>query len=321
MGAEIRPVREDTLDAARALPQSTGLSGGGPDEQYSPRAVARYRAAVRTGTNPPVKDDPSAKHYSQLVYDWTDGGTVSHLLGQIGVNPSDLIFSVIGGFTGEYTDALSDAGAQVIFTDPHETWVEHARELGHQAYNCTGCSLPPHVLSKSDGVTSFECYHTVTNASTAIYTLLRFSLTPVGFVFVESDRTRTALGGEHTPAETAFDVLTSEFPVSIQTASSEGLHAYRLTVRDDTEATRYARAAVEILSELYDQGRQGITMPVTDRMLDQISSTTGVPVRTVTRVLDTTATAFRRLTPVSIRDAIPAQSFCVGENGYYAPLV
>lgn len=320
MAVEHPSSSQETLSNTYGLSRAAGLPPGGPDEQYKPPAVARYRAALRTGSAPPVEEDSTGKHYSQLAYDWQDGAVVSRLFEGVGVPTTDQTIGVIGGFTGEYSHALTQAGGTVIFTDPLDEWVTNARAIGYEAYNYTASSLPGHLLVRCDAVTSFECYHLLSDASTSVYTLLRFALTPHGLIFIESERTRSALGGGDTPVEAAFNTLTSIFPLNVSEAATDGLRAYRLTPLDDAASTRYTRSAAHVLSELYQRGTRGITIPVTDGTLDDLRVATGVPVDVITDVLVDTVDAYRGLSPAGIQNAVPTQSFCLGRKGYYAPV-
>jgi len=109
--------------------------------------------------------------------------------------------TTVGGFTGEFSEALREVGCNVVFTDPMEEWVERAREGGFEAVQCAAGTLPADLLQRSDAVATFECYFPFSPPSSAVYSTLRLLTTPHGLLFAESESTRESMredGAERT---------------------------------------------------------------------------------------------------------------------------
>jgi len=144
------------------------------------------------------------RHYNQLILDFSTD-KITTLLKKLYISPDGKTFTIIGGYTGQFAEALSQAGFKIIFTDPIEDYVNQFKNKGYESYCHSVEGLPAILFQRSHLFGTFECYMAFGKES-LIYSTLRLLTAPYGLIFAQSKQTRSEMEKE---SEEKYNIKTS----------------------------------------------------------------------------------------------------------------
>lgn len=210
------------------------------DNPYTPDVVQAFRTNPDTfipdteleqfQPKPDGYANPYPKRYYAQLTANLDPDTILELFARHDLDPATLTITVFGGYTGEYATVLDDVGADVIFTDPLDAWVDRARGRGLEAYQHTVSSLPTNLLDRTDLFTTFECFHPLEGFEHSLYRILRLLTVPHGIVFLVSQYTLDNLKGSR--LKSAFNPIKEVYGIRNAYRQTNSVRAYQFCATD-----------------------------------------------------------------------------------------
>jgi len=215
--------------------------------------------------NPEQADTPyPSRHYVQ-PREGIDLDALKTLFARHDITPSTDTYLIHAGYTGEFAAALRTLGADIIFTDPIDHWVRNAKDNGFEAYTETLQECPGQLLTRVDGIATFEGYTPLESTETLRYEGLRILSRPTGLLFCESEHTRQQLkepGKEFslkrrfTPFDKAYDGINRHY------RERDGLRLYHINADTTTqEEIRHDITVLAMVQELIDADTDMIITP------------------------------------------------------------
>jgi hypothetical protein len=274
------------IEPQSSLPEDT-------DERFSPEAVSKYKEDPQNFSE---KQGHPLHHYNQTREKWGGSDAVEELLTRHGINPQNLTVAIVGGFTGEFAQALDDVGSEVIFTDPMTSWVEQAKQSDMEAHRYSAESIPGDVLSKSDAVATFECYYPFSGSpGHVLYNALRYLTLPQGLMFAETKATRKARkqNGADSSSLAVFRALDEHLEIDWGYREHEDLRIYQYVQPDtvSTPAGLYAR----LLKWIYSQSTPEGSVHIGEDSVADIAEEIGLEPEIVFDSLRVTLAMYRKL--------------------------
>lgn len=199
-------------------------------QQYdrNPKSVIeRFQPDTQNGlTMADVIDDweshPIHRHFVQPQGKWGTKEDVHTILDRLEI-PAGSHATIIGGYTGEFADAIRDYPLDVLFTDPIEGWCDQAAERGFETECIRADQLSSEQLRSTDLVVSFEAFQPLQETG-ATYALSRSCSVTYGHLIFESEWTRNNMDSDVTLLSN-FSWL-DNYGGSTSYRQSSGLRAY-----------------------------------------------------------------------------------------------
>lgn len=217
--------------AGDGLTQMANAGDGG--KKYDPEVVEEFG---RNGSD--AVEFPS-RHYNQRFTDWGDSETITTLLSRFDIDPAENTMVVIGGFTGEYANALKEAGVEVIFTDSSEEWTSRAETQFDEVHTAAGEAIDRSVLMRCTAVTTFECYHPLNDSDFDRQTMLRYLTVPDGLLFAESKATADEISEESDKKVqtlmTSWSAWSDVYDTTVRYRETDGLRIYQHYLPSDAD--------------------------------------------------------------------------------------
>lgn len=248
-------------------------------------------------------------HYSQATRGWGDTDTATTLLNRLDIPPRETTITIVGGFTGEFAETLRDAGCEVLFTDPMPEWIAAAQDAGFEAVQCAAETLPLEILTRSDGIATFECYYPLSPPSSSIYETLRFLSTKHGLLFAESEATRQDLrdSGADVTLLTELGAYCDAFGTTRRYRETDNLRIYQYTQLDEPRDPIFKAAAILRALYEYSEKKKATTIDVDARAW--VADELGLQFHIVDESLGHLHHLYRELIPASMRQYIPYDDF------------
>ncbi len=223
------------------------------------------------------------RHFVQPYRDWGGPEEVGTILDRLNI-PEESTALVIGGYTGEFADALSECGIEIIFTDPLKEWCEKASEKGYTTYQGTAQTIPKRLLNKADFAATFEAFQPFQHESST-FNMLRMLTLPYGCLLFESEFTRNDMDSP-TTFLSDYNWIEDNHNGEVTYRENNGLRAYSFTSNSPKVTYTPSQSALGYLlpmaignqmAENPDEGAGPPQVTLDQSLLDTADSKYGIP--------------------------------------------